>query len=329
MRDARSWSRSCARVAGAVFVAMAASACGQGPDTEPGSTASTPPAPTKKGLQSVWGSADDDIWAVGDGGTILRFDGHAWTFGDAGVTENLTSVYGTGPDDVWVTGDGGSLLHWDGKAWMAEPASVVTPDATLLGVWTGAAGDVWAVGVDFDASALGGGSGFVRHLAAGVWSDSDVPASGTLWKVWGSGPTDVWLVGSEQGAGLIYRGNGMDFEPMDFTGDAVHGIWGSGPDDVWVAPSTGPIQHWTGSAWASAPPLGVGQALYGMSGSGPDDVWAVGDKGVVGHYVAGHWAVSPAPTTETLFGVWSRTPTHAWLVGGKATALRWDGSGWK
>ncbi len=327
MRDARSWSYSCARALASVVVAMVASACGQGPDSGP-ARASTPPAPTKNGLQSVWGSADDDIWAVGDSGTILRFDGHAWMSFDSGVTENLTSVYGTAADDVWVTGDGGSLLHWDGTAWKAAPPSDVAPEATLLGVWTGAPGEVWAVGVDFEGSTFGG-SGFVRHLKAGVWSDSDVPGSETLWKVWGSSPSDVWLVGTEQGAGLIYRGDGKNFDPMDFTGDAIHGIWGSGPDDVWVALSSGPIQHWTGSAWTSAPTLGMGEALYGMAGSGPDDVWAVGDKGVVGHYLAGKWTVSPTPTTETLFGVWTHTPSHAWLVGGNGTALQWDGSGWQ
>jgi hypothetical protein len=332
MGDARFRAYPRARVAylaGGAFVAMAASGCGQGADTGEGAsvTASPPPVPTKNGLQAIWGSADDDVWAVGDAGTIVHFDGHAWRSVASGVTEDLTSVYGTGIDDVWVSGDAGSVLHWDGTAWKVASNS---PDTIFLGVWASAANDVWAVGVDLAALPALGGSALVHHWNGTVWADSDVPGSDTLWKVWGSGPNDVWLVGtSDKGVGLIYRGDGTNFDPLVFTGASVHGIWGSGPDDVWVAPLTGSIQHWTGSEFIAAPALAADEAWHGISGSGPDDVWAVGNKGVIGHYVSGHWAVSPAPTTEVLLGVWSLTPNAAWLVGGNATALRWDGSGWK
>ena len=121
----------------------------------------------------------------------------------------------------------------------------------------------------------------------------------------------------------------MNFDPLAFTGDAIHGIWGSGPNDVWVTPLTGAIQHWTGSSWTPAPMLAAGQSMYGIAGSGADDVWAVGDKGVVGHYLGSAWELSPAPTTQTLLGVWSKTPSQAWLVGAGGTALRWDGNGWR
>ena len=60
------------------------------------------------GFQAVWGSSDTDVWAVGDGGTAVHFDGQAWTLVAIGATENLTSVHGTGPNDVWVMGADGS-----------------------------------------------------------------------------------------------------------------------------------------------------------------------------------------------------------------------------
>jgi hypothetical protein len=281
--------------------------------------------PTQNGLQSIWGSSEADIWAVGDSGTIVHFDGSAWTLVDSGVTDNLTSVRGTGPSDVWAVGDAGSVLHWDGSAWTVV-SQVGLP---LLGLWAFAPDDVWAVGVDFGGF---GGSGFVHHWtgASTGWQDADVPGTDTLWRVWGSGSHDVWLAGASSGAGATFHGDGMNFDSVAFTGDPLHGIWGSGPDDVWATTSTGSIEHWTGSAWSPAPALSSsGQGLFGVGGSGPDDVWTVGVGGVVAHYAAGSWTISPTPTIETLFSVWSDTPSNAWLVGAHGTILRWSGAAWQ
>jgi hypothetical protein len=329
MAKTRFGGRSCARASAATLALVVLAGCGPGDGYAPrdaGPAASSPPVPTTQGLQAVWGSAADDVWAVGDLGTVVHFDGKAWTAFDSGVTENLTGIFGAGASDIWASGDGGSVLHWNGKSWTV---ATQFPDTVLLGVWTGALNEAWIVGLDTSAPPGLGGGGFVAHWTGAMWSASDVPGSETLWKVWGSSATDVWLVGTEQQVGLIYRGDGSNFNPVDFTGDAIHGIWGSAPDDVWVAPLTGPAQHWDGSRWAASPALvPAAQAWHGLSGSGPDDVWVVGDQGNVGHYVAGRWTVSPAPTMETLFGIWSPSPSQAWLVGAKATALRWDGSGW-
>ncbi len=49
---------------------------------------------------------------------------------------------------------------------------------------------------------------------------------------------------------------------------------------------------------------------------------------MIAHYKGGAWAVSPSPTMETLFGVWSRDAGHAWLVGSNAAAFHWDGAHW-
>ena len=138
------------------------------------------------------------------------------------------------------------------------------------------------------------------------------------------------MVGTDaNGNGAVFRGNGKTFDPVPFKGTTVHSISGSGPDDVWVGPSSGAMQHWTGSSWTSVPELTSMQALSGISGSGRDDVWAVGQNGVIGHYGSnGVWTLSPSGTKATLFGVWSNKPDEAWLVGGTGTVLRWTGTSW-
>jgi hypothetical protein len=90
-------------------------------------TLTTPGASTVYG---IWGSALDDVWAVGGdgalGGFAWHFDGSAWS--DValpqGVSEesSLFKVWGRGADDVWLVGTRGKTLHYDGQA-ISEEAS--------------------------------------------------------------------------------------------------------------------------------------------------------------------------------------------------------------
>jgi hypothetical protein len=67
-------------------------------------------------LVGVWGSDPSNVWAVGLQGTIVHWDGRAWTSVSSGTTYDLYSVWGTAPDDVWAVGTG-TILHWDGSQW--------------------------------------------------------------------------------------------------------------------------------------------------------------------------------------------------------------------
>src|SRR2546427_7409028 len=75
------------------------------------------PLPQGNPLRSVWGSASTDVWAVGDAGTILHWDGSAWSGFPSGTGNILYSVWGSASTDVWAVGDAGTILHWDGSAW--------------------------------------------------------------------------------------------------------------------------------------------------------------------------------------------------------------------
>src|SRR3989454_8153249 len=101
------------------------------------------PLPQGNTLISVWGSASTDVWAVGASGTILHWDGSAWSGFPSGTTNFLYGVWGSASTDVWAVGGGGTILHWDGSAW--SPVSSGTT-LWLTSVWGSASNDVWAVG---------------------------------------------------------------------------------------------------------------------------------------------------------------------------------------
>ena len=141
------------------------------------------PLPTGNNVRAIWGSEADDVWAVGDGGTILHWDGSAWMRVSSGTTIGLSGVWGSGANDVWALGGGGTILNWDGGAWI--PVSSGTTNA-LSGVWGSGADDVWAVG----------GGGTILHWDGSAWIRVSSGTASGLGAVWGSGASDVWAVGN-------------------------------------------------------------------------------------------------------------------------------------
>src|SRR5262249_40505537 len=132
-----------------------------------------------EGLRKLWGSASNDVWAIG-GPNVLHWDGVNWTLlPSIGVT-GLWDISGNRPGNIWAAGYQ-SLAHFDGTNWkkMDLPAGVsefrsilaiadndvlawaynesyhwdgatwtpvATPRALRMQAVGGAAGRVWAVG---------------------------------------------------------------------------------------------------------------------------------------------------------------------------------------
>lgn len=97
---------------------------------------------TDKELYRVWGSAANDVWAVGFGGAILHWDGSRWTAKASGTTDPFYGVWGSAANDVWAVGSKGMILHWDGGSWTTKVSS---PSNHLRAVW-GQASQVWVAG---------------------------------------------------------------------------------------------------------------------------------------------------------------------------------------
>jgi hypothetical protein len=70
-------------------------------------------------FRAIWGFSGSDIIAVGDAGTIYRYDGTDWTGMASGTTVKLRGVWGGAPDDIYVVGDNGTIIHFNGTEWSA------------------------------------------------------------------------------------------------------------------------------------------------------------------------------------------------------------------
>jgi hypothetical protein len=169
--------------------------------------------PPSDGLFGVWGSASNELWAVGRNGAILHRDGTGWTRVASPTTNTLRAVSGSAADDVWVVGDAGTILHWNGVAWTAALSNT---NADLLAVWATAA-YVVAVGAKGTIMAAdgSGGSGFVAQTSG---------ATSTLNGVWGRSPTDVYAA---DGNNLFFYDGAAWTQRAIANRACVSGVWGT------------------------------------------------------------------------------------------------------
>jgi len=222
-------------------------------------------------LFAVYGTAADDVWAVGT--KVVRFDGHAWsTVRDATGYLFGGAVWGAVRNDVWIGGDEGLLYHWTGNALVP----MTSGPNTVKSMWGTASNDVWAI------------DGGAWHWDGGQWTRVDVGAGAALTAVWGSASDDVWAVG-DAGRVSRWRGLGWAAAPspapsMTVTTDDLLAVWGAGPNEVYAAGRSGRIARWNGSGW-TAQDSGAGADFYSnqinaLAGAG-NRMFAVGVTGMI------------------------------------------------
>lgn len=144
-------------------------------------------------LRGVWGSSGSDVFAVGDAGKTLHYDGSRWSAMGSGTTSDLGGVWGNSGSDVFAVGDYGTTLHFDGGSWSAMSSGST---AFLSAVWGSSASDVFAVG----------SAGTILHYDGSSWSAMSSGTAKGLTGVWGSSGSDVFAVGPD-GTILHYSGN--------------------------------------------------------------------------------------------------------------------------
>lgn len=129
-------------------------------------------------LFDLWGSSTNDVFAVGQDGTILHYNGAAWSAMTSGTTLDVMKIWGSGPNDVYAVASP-NVLHYDGTAWTK------VDDVSLFGIygiWGSAADDVFIAGF----------GGFVYHFDGEHWSPVASGTSSTIFAIDGTGKSVMW-----------------------------------------------------------------------------------------------------------------------------------------
>lgn len=61
------------------------------------------PYPQGNVLWGTWGTSASDVWAVGEYGTAIHYDGQSWSLHTTDAHEQLRSVHGTASNNVWAS----------------------------------------------------------------------------------------------------------------------------------------------------------------------------------------------------------------------------------
>ncbi|HSS03022.1 MAG TPA: hypothetical protein VLM79_38435 [Kofleriaceae bacterium] len=137
----------------------------------------------------------NDVWMVGEAGTVLRWDGTSFVSIASPTQATLFGAWAAAPDDVWIVGgipgagkavDNDVVLHWDGQH-LVRDDTLPRRGTALLKVWGSDPGELWVVGEH----------GALWHRTQGRWDDHSMTSS-TLFSVHGCGRDDVYAVGGSQ-----------------------------------------------------------------------------------------------------------------------------------
>ncbi len=175
-------------------------------------------------LRGIWGASPSSIVVVGDSGTVLVYDGAAWSVRPSGTTAALTDVWGSAANDFYATTADGRVLHFTGSSAAAVPG-VQAPGA-LNAVWGSSASNVYAVG----------DGGMVYRFDGAAWTRVRLPTRATLYAVWGRSAAEVYVGGSD---GALYRFDGTAWTPEKRPGGnaQIYGVWGLPGGNVYAAGS--------------------------------------------------------------------------------------------
>jgi hypothetical protein len=213
---------------------------------------------TPQTLRSIWGTSENNVYAVGSSGTILRYNGTAWASVTSGTTNTLNGVWGVDSNHIWAVGSSGTILYYNGTSWSSGPPWTRPSgysDVTLYGVWgTGgtdwAGGDrVYAVGYDSDDR-----KGVVWYYDGGSeWHYMNSGTSRALYGAWGSAQNSIYAVGE----GTTQAGTLLYYDGVDDNSDGS--LWD---------PTTGGTQMYGYNATNHAAEVVVGSTDYPLGDPG-------------------------------------------------------------
>lgn len=263
-------------------------------------------------LNGIWGSSSGDIFAVGDAGTIMHYNGRQWLQEDTGVEMNFNGVWGASASSVYAVGDNGLFLHYDGSHWNAIPQS-----------FSGALHNVWCS----DSKCLAVGDDLTVLEGTGTDSSWSVATSqtsaGALRGIMGLSDSDIYAVGD---SGTIFHNDGTGWQKVDYVVNKdLYAVWGSSFDNVFAVGQGGTVLHYNGTAWKVVESV-VADTLRAVWGNGANEVYAAGDNGTMLLYQGDRWRELETGVTENLNDVWGGRQKEIYAVGENGSILHGSAS---
>jgi hypothetical protein len=265
-------------------------------------------APTTKTLNDISVVNVNNIWAVGNTGVILNYDGASWSpHADSGITttQNINGIDMVSATDGWAVSDSEKFFHYNGTSWI-EVIDFGSTALNALDMASTTSG--WAVG---------NSEKFYRYDGA-AWSDfADIGAT-NIFDVNIVSANDAWAVGAN---GLILHYDGIAWSEFAAIGSQnINAVAMVSATDGWAVGNSGKFYHYNGTAWSEFLDVGTVQ-LNDVSMISATEGFAAGNSGNLYKYNGATWIAQSSPTNKDLQAITMISNFNGWSVGNSGTIL--------
>jgi len=244
--------------------------------------------------------------AVGASGVLQQFNGTAWSKSTSGITSAINAVNYYNERNVWAVGNSGNALKYNGSTWVANNTTgtllcVAVPDTNA--VWVGGAsgklikydGKTWSSqtsGVYYDIKGISFASnksgvfvglyGTLSLFDGTKWNKQTTTFTNDFYGVHMLNSSTIFAVGA---SGTIIQYTGSTWTKMTSgVTSTLRGVYFVSPTDGWAVGDGGVILHYDGVKWTKVT-SGTANALYSISMRDADNGFAVGASGTILQYV--------------------------------------------
>jgi len=265
-------------------------------------------AATAEHLYGLYITSINDVWAVGNKGVIVHYDGASWSLHTDTGNETWYDITCTSASNCWAVGKSGDVAQYNGSTWTE---STVSSSDDINGVYALSASDIWAAGK----------SGKLWHYDGISWSLHTDTGNETWNDITCTSTSSCWVVGD--GGDVAQYDDEAWIESTISPTENIESISAISASNIWAAGANGNIWNYNGISWSLHTDTG-NEDWNGIYFVNANDGWVMGDNGTIDRWQGSTWDSFASPTTNDLYDVVMSSATAGWAVGEKGTILMDD-----
>jgi hypothetical protein len=277
--------------------------------------------PVAENLNAIWGRSRTDIYAVGNDGMILHYDGTAWRNQTSPEqTGHLNAIWGN-QTDIYIVGVNGVVLQHEYQDSWKNITSEIQNDIEKENTNLNSIDllDIWGI-TDNEFIIVGKKGTIIHKKSSESWLSMTSRTFSTLNSVWGTSGS-VYACGS---GGKILRFMDNQWAPMTGqTFNSLNAIWGlSAKNLLYAVGDSGIILKKQSGAWTETIEDSFVN-LHAVWGFSDGKVFAGGYHGtILFHDIARpEWTPMMTTTTHTIKDIWGTSSQDVYAVGEKGLIL--------
>ena len=259
---------------------------------------------TTTDLYGIWALNSQLIYAAGDTGIILKYDGNSWNEENHGYTTNLKDIWGTSSWEIFAVGSAAFILKYNGSSWMTDGGS---GSENINAMWSD----------DSYKYSVGEYGEVLRYDAS--WSTLTTNFTDNLYSI--SGNSTHLFVAAE--TGIIHQYADSTWSSISLnTVEDLKGIW-TNENTGFVVGTGGVIYKKISSQWTELN-SNTTTDLNAVWATSAFNAYAVGLSGEIYHFDGeGPWTSIESPTTKNLNDIFGLSANRIYACGNSGTIIQW------